>query len=301
MYIQIAQKLMFGCCLLGLVAGCGTKSKNNSPTERAGDNGGDILQVDPTQLKLAEPNEVSVKAGGHKKVEAQFLFKSKDGYKFQVASISQELIDCKGDQPAPAFSWKEEGASETLQLAQNSDFSAESGKSYILIVELDNAVGCRDVHISFIVEGEKVLNIADIKFAHAVMIREFGTESDTGALFLIRPSSLEPLAVNKIRGPLFLGNARVGVVDDIFVTKIFNNSATPLSEVRRSRLVEDYRGAVAIYFEGYSGRLCSEQLLELIVESTLREVALTSTFRFEANPSQSDDCKFWQLGLLTSY
>ena len=91
MYFRIAQILTLSCLMLGLAVGCGTHSKGNNAKDPGGDSGNELLEVEPVQLKLATPNEITVNAGGHQKVQAQFLFNSEDNYKLRVTSLSHEL------------------------------------------------------------------------------------------------------------------------------------------------------------------------------------------------------------------
>lgn len=317
--MNIANKIFIIGAGLLFASACGDQSKNKETPAPVVQTKG-IKLIDPLSLKLDESNQFFLDASSESKVEARFLFKSEGSYKLWFTALSNQLENCQLGQPTVTLAWQEEGASHAVPLAQSTEFSAESGKSYVLLVAVDNATGCQ-IQISFKLGSTKIGVASDpspspspeptpepkplppldsFNFQEAAFIREFSDQGDTGALFLIRTSSSDKLIRQRVLGPGFLSLTLEGEFDENFANRIFKNSLIPLSKERRQALLEEYRGALAIYFEGYAGRLCTQETFNLVVKSSLADISVESKFMFRAIASPTDDCSFSLKGNSTS-
>lgn len=131
------------------------------------------------------------------------------------------------------------------------------------------------------------------------VIREFGA-TDTAALFglLSENGSLQILTV---RGPQFLGVVRLGKLDHQSLDHLFLKSAQPMAQHEKQSLASQWKGAQVIYFEGYSGTLCTQNESQYNVEVSGKagEKPFTTIFQFVALPNPTGNCSYQIFGFLT--
>lgn len=133
------------------------------------------------------------------------------------------------------------------------------------------------------------------------VIREFG-DTDTAAMFGLLPPS-GTIQITSCSGPAFLvaNGCRVGQFNQVAMDHLFLKSANPMSQQERQDLVSQWSGAQVLYFEGYSGNLCTDSDIEydISVTGTVNDRPFTTTFQFIALPNTNGDCTFHIFGTLT--
>ena len=138
-------------------------------------------------------------------------------------------------------------------------------------------------------------------FQYVSVIREFeGT--DTASLFGILPDQ-GTSKIESVRGPAFLGPARVGKLDKEAMNYLFMKSSVPMLQTEREDLAAKYFGAQVIYFEGYNGHLClgPDEINKIDVLSSLGDLKVTTTFEFSAVATSKGACKFHKLSTLSQF
>jgi hypothetical protein len=129
------------------------------------------------------------------------------------------------------------------------------------------------------------------------VIREF--QSNHAALFLVQ-SDQTGLAIIGESGISDLGDAHVGTLDESSMDGLFNNVPAPMLLSEKQQILDKYKGASFVYYENYSGSLCSGDRFELDVASKLPGWGLSTGFNFVAESTYSGECKFLSQSLMTT-
>jgi hypothetical protein len=137
----------------------------------------------------------------------------------------------------------------------------------------------------------------DLTFKQFTVIREFGG-ADNAAIFGVLPSELG-MKITDVTGPAFLGNAYLAMLNENNLNGFFAHSSTPMSAAEKQQLLSDYAGAYVIYFENYSGRLCSGDQYQIEMTGKIGGVTAVTRFDFIASPQSAGDCKFITLSEIT--
>lgn len=142
----------------------------------------------------------------------------------------------------------------------------------------------------------------ELNFDHFAVIRELNGPSDNAAIFGVLPNH-SGLEITKITGPAFLGGARVGTLDTETMSRLFTRTSVPMSEAEKQALVEKYKDAKVVYFEGYKGKLCAgpSQIYSVIIDGKIDDQVTSSNFTFAALPTHNGNCRFATLSETTSF
>lgn len=133
------------------------------------------------------------------------------------------------------------------------------------------------------------------------VIREFGA-SDNAALFGLLPANGSVEITNCV-APQFLSSVgcAVGTLNESTASHLFKKSSNPMTQSEKTKLLSQWNGARLIYFEGYSGSLCTDEETEynITVSGTLNGTPFKSTFQFIALPSSNGNCTYQKFGTIT--
>ncbi len=135
------------------------------------------------------------------------------------------------------------------------------------------------------------------------VIREFGG-SDSAALFGLLPAA-GSIEITGCMAPQFLASAgcAVGELNETVMSHIFLKSSNPMTQSERANLLSQWNGSRVIYFEGYTGNLCTNEETEydITVSGTSNGKPFKSTFQFIALPNASGDCTYHKFGTIIQY
>lgn len=315
MYTRIS---LLTCLFAVLLAACGLRAKHHDDAgETNAPDDGKALKINPVALRLSTSdassalNEAAADITGKDKVQATFELKADSSYNLRLASLKNDFSGCLTEPAVPVLRWIEGDPAKATEIKLNDTFAAARDKSYTLTVEFDNSARCARAHFTFVVAANQIDTPTstpapsgtpgDRNFSHFVLVRELGDSgTDSAALFIVLPTPPAAMSVKDVKGPSFLCTAKVGTVDDSSITKFFAKSSHPLSAEGRQRLLEYYRGAAFVYFEGYTGRLCDGKAQAVIFTSQLEDGPWTTVFKFVGSSNDQGLCTMSASAMVTA-
>ncbi|MBC7690731.1 MAG: hypothetical protein H7222_03105 [Methylotenera sp.] len=131
---------------------------------------------------------------------------------------------------------------------------------------------------------------ATVHFQAFALIREFGMK-DTGVIFGVIPDQGD-FKFKSVTAPPFSRDWHHGVMNPQIFEQVFAGTSVPVPQEERDDLLSRYPGASAIYSQGYVGKLCSNQPVQVTLAGSVGTHDYTVILGFTAKPTVHGNCSF---------